>query len=168
MKVKINNNLASFVIASLLCLFSSENTFAQNNIQQIFDNSSPSSTSRSAVITPDNLLHGNNPTIYVENSRVINVTGDTSPKVLKLLDGNSNSILLESNNQYRTVEIITITINQLSDLNNRIDLNALNSFPSLRYVYVKSKFDCTDQQIQNFITNSSSVTTVFYKVLSQS
>src|SRR5690606_37788182 len=117
---------------------------------------------------PYQIFNRKNHSIYIENSRIINVTGETSPKVLKLLDGTSSSLLLDNNNLYRQVEVITITLNRASDLNNRLDLSRINGFPSLKYVYVKCLFECTDQQIRNFLLNRDSVTTVFYKVVNPS
>ncbi|GGG49891.1 hypothetical protein GCM10010976_21500 [Bizionia arctica] len=151
-----------------LTVFFSVNGFAQENIYQIFDENSGNSNLRSSVSIPNQLLHGKNPTIYIENSTIINVTGETSPKVLKLLDATSINMLQNNNNLYNGVEVITITLNRASDLINRLDVSRINGFSSLKYIYVKCLFDCSDQQINNFLLNADSVTTVFYKVVNQS
>lgn len=168
MRNKIKLTFSSFLMVCLLCIFYSANSFAQENIQRIYDDNSETSNLRSSANIPNQLLHGKNPTIYIENSRVINVTGDTSPKVLKLLDANSYNLLQDNNPLYNNVEVITITLSRISDLNNRLDLSRINGFSSLRYVYVKCLFDCSDQQISNFLLNAESVTTVFYKVVNPS
>lgn len=168
MKKTIERTFSNFLLVCMLSIFFSANLLAQENIQRIFDDNSENSNLRTSVTIPDQLLHGKNPTIYIENSRIINVTGETSPKVLKLLDGTSSGLLLDNNNLYSQVEVITITLNRASDLNNRLDLSRINGFPSLKYVYVKCLFECTDQQIRNFLLNTDSVTTVFYKVVNPS
>src|SRR5690554_4169483 len=168
MKKTIKRTFSNFLLVCMLSIFSSASLFAQENIQRIFDDNSENSNLRTSVDIPEQLLHGKNPTIYIENSRIINVSGETSPKVLKLLDGTSSSLLLDNNNMYGQVEVITITLNRASDLNNRLDFSSINGFPSLKYVYIKCLFECTDQQIRSFLLNADSVTTVFFKVVNPS
>lgn len=168
MKNRMNATLASLTMVCMLSILFSANGFAQNNIQRIFDDSSENSSMRSSVTIPNELLHGNNPTIYIQNSEIINVTGTESPTVLKLLDASSNSLLQANNRSYNSVQVITITLNQMSDLNNRLDLSRINGFTSLRYVYVKCLFECSDDQVRNYLMNADSVTTVFYKVVNPS
>ena len=110
MKKTIERTFSNFLLVCMLSIFFSANLLAQENIQRIFDDNSENSNLRTSVTIPDQLLHGKNPTIYIENSRIINVTGETSPKVLKLLDGTSSSLLLDNNNLYSQVEVITITL----------------------------------------------------------
>lgn len=168
MKKLTKRTFSNFLVVCALTFLFSNSSFAQGNIQRIFDDNSDSGNLRTSVNIPDELLHGHNPTIYIENSRVINVTGDESPKVLQLLDANSNLLLQGNNSLYNSVEVITITLGRISDLNNRLDLSRINGFTSLRYVYIKCLFDCTDQQINNYLLNADSVTTVFYKVVNPS
>jgi hypothetical protein len=151
-----------------MMIFFTSISYAQESIQRIYDENEQSINLRSSVNIPDELLHGKNPTIYIKDASIINVTGDESPKVLKLLDATSSNILRNANNQYNDVEVITITLNRISDLNLRFDLSSINGFNSLRYIYVKCMFDCTDQQIRDFLLNADSVTTIFYKVINQS
>ncbi|MCX7549418.1 hypothetical protein [Xanthomarina sp. F2636L] len=169
MRKIIKRTFSNFLMVCALSIFFSANSFAQENIQRIFDESSNNNSNlRISGSIPNELLHGKNPTIYIENSSILNITGDESPKVLKLLDASSYSLLQDNNRLYNNVEVITITLNRLSDLNNRLDLSTINGFSSLRYVYVKCMFDCSDQQIRSFLLNADSVTTVFYKVVTQS
>jgi hypothetical protein len=151
-----------------MMIFFTSISYAQESIQRIYDENEQSINLRSSVNIPDELLHGKNPTIYIKDASIINVTGDESPKVLKLLDATSSNILRNANNQYNDVEVITITLNRISDLNLRFDLSSINGFNSLRYIYIKCMFDCTDQQIRDFLLNADSVTTIFYKVINQS
>lgn len=164
MKNRLNPTLKKLLMVFTLSLFFCATGFAQNNIQKIFDDNS-NNRSRSSASIPDDLLHGKNPTIYIENSSIINVTGDESPKVLKFLDASSFNILENNNPLYGNVEVITITLNRLSDLNNNLDVSRISGFTSLRYIYVKCLFDCTDQQIRSFLLNADAITTVFYKVV---
>jgi hypothetical protein len=168
MRKIIKRKLSNFLLVSALAILFSANGFAQENIYQIFDENSGNSSLRSSVNVPNELLHGKNPTIYIENSSIINVTGDVSPIVLKLLDATSFSLLQDNNSLYNNVEVITITLNRASDLNNRLDVSSINGFRSLKYIYVKCLFECTDQQIRSFLLNADSVTTVFYKVVNPS
>ncbi|MCX7547990.1 hypothetical protein OS188_08490 [Xanthomarina sp. F1114] len=143
-------------------------SFAQERILRIYDDGNETRNLRSSIDIPDNLLHGLNPSVYIENARVINNTGGDSPKVIKLLDGNSVSAIEGANPQYNQVELITIILRRPSDLNTRFDLSRLNGFSSLKYIYIKSLFECTEQQINNYLLNAESVTTVFYKVVNPS
>jgi hypothetical protein len=168
MRKIIKRTLSNFLLVSALAILFSASGFAQENIYQIFDEDSGNRNLRTSINVPNELLHGKNPTIYIENSTIINVTGEASPKVLKLLDATSFNLLQDNNSLHNSVEVITITLNRVSDLSNRFDVSRINGFRSLRYIYVKCLFDCTDQQISSFLLNADSVTTVFYKVVNPS
>ncbi|HLV38586.1 hypothetical protein [Xanthomarina sp.] len=168
MKKITKRSFSNFLVLCAITFLFSSSSFAQGNIQRIFDDNSENRNSRTTGTIPDELLHGKNPTIYIENSIIINVTGDESPKVLQLLDGTSNLLLQDNNSLYSNVEVITIKLNRLSDLNSRLDLSHINGFSSLKYVYIQCLFECTDQQINNYLLNADSVTTVFYKVVNPS
>ncbi len=170
MNKRINNLALSLLIVVSCALLGSNEMMAQDNaVYRLYDSSTNTQQRNSSNNdVPDDLLHGKNPTIYIKNASVLNVTGEENPKVLKLLDISSSSQLQNENALYNDVEVITITLNRASDLNNRIDVNTLNGFNSLQYIYVKCLFECSEQQIRGFILNTDNITTIFYKVVNPS
>ncbi|MFD2551057.1 hypothetical protein ACFSQP_04435 [Bizionia sediminis] len=165
MKNRLNATLKIALAVFTLSLFFSASGFAQNNITRIYDDNYNGNTSRSSVSFPDGLLHGKNPTIYVEENRIINVTGDERPTVLKFLDANSFRVAETNNSLFREVKVITITLSRPSELNTRFDVSRINGFSSLQYIYVKCLFECSDAQIRNFLINANNIPTTFYKVV---
>lgn len=172
MKYNFNTLVMSLIMVLAFTLLSSNIVLAQeNSIYRLYDgetNTGSHQRASSNINVPENLLHGKNPTVYVKNSSIINVTGEESPKVLKLLDAASYNILENSNSIYSDVEVITITLERASDLNNRLDVYRLNGFNSLRYIYVKCLFECNERQISSFLLNAENITTIFYKVVNPS
>ncbi len=172
MKYNFNKLVVSLVLALTFTLLNSNSVLAQeNSIYRLYDgdnNSGSQQRASSNVNVPENLLHGKNPTIYIKNASILNVTGEESPKVLKLLDTASFNILQNSNALYNNVEVITITLERASDLNNRLDVSRLNGFNALRYIYVKCLFECNERQISGYLMNTENITTIFYKVVNPS
>lgn len=63
-----------------------------------------------------------------------------------------------------TIEIVTIYLNQSSDLNSPIDLSLLSSFPNLKYVYIMSTVETSAAAITQLVRNSNPSLGVFYKI----
>ena len=73
---------------------------------------------------------------------------------------NINSSTIERGN----IEMVTITINAASELNNFIDLSVFSSFPKLKYIYILSTVETTETVISNLVRNSNPSYGVFYKI----
>lgn len=104
-------------------------------------------------------------TAYISNNSVRNTYGEG--KVQKITFSDSKSFGLLNSNNYGDVELITVTLNNPSDLNNKLDLTSNNNLGKLKYVFIKCYFKCTTSQIENFITSDSNIR-VFYRTESPS
>lgn len=62
------------------------------------------------------------------------------------------------------IELVTIRINTLSELNSTIDLSVLSNFPSLKYIYFISGLNTTSETIASHIANYDSRYNIFYKI----
>jgi hypothetical protein len=102
-------------------------------------------------------------TIYVENNSLRKSNKNiTSASKLTFNDAKSFNILNQNNQDFSDVELITIVLNSESDLNNKINLTQANGFNSLKYVYIKCNFKCSEQQLKSFVTSDAAIR-VFYK-----
>ncbi len=63
-----------------------------------------------------------------------------------------------------SIEIVTISMNQISDLSNPIDLSVFSNFPNLKYIYIMSTVETSGNVISGLVRNSNSRFGVFYKV----
>ncbi len=63
-----------------------------------------------------------------------------------------------------SIEIVTISMNQTSDLSRPIDLSAFSNFPNLKYIYIMSTVETSGNVISGLIRNSNARFGVFYKV----
>ena len=70
-----------------------------------------------------------------------------------------NSIVLKQN-----IEIVTIRINNMNELNSTIDLNAFSNFTNLKYIYFISSLNTTSENIASHILNYDSRFNIFYKI----
>ena len=101
------------------------------------------------------------PSVYF-NSGVVKTYGD-KPKALftdiHSLNGISNASILKNN-----IEIVTIKINTLSDLNSFIDLSVFSTFKKLKYVYILSAVKVSEPKINSMVTNHQERLGVFYQI----
>lgn len=111
-----------------------------------------------------NLAYKLHPTSYAENKN-IKKSSNHYANVSKLTfnDAKSFEILNQSNSNFNDVELITIYLNTVQDLNNKIDLTDANGFSKLKYVFIKCSFKCTEAQIKQFINSDPNIR-VFYKI----
>ncbi|WP_338730774.1 hypothetical protein [Mangrovimonas cancribranchiae] len=168
------NTKVSTTCMLLLCAISFLTTSIivaqESSIYRVYDdNQSSNILSRSSETRdiPRELLNGLNSAIYVENSRVINTTGIGRAKVIKLLDSNSIHAINSINEVTNNVELLTISLQNMSNLSMSFNMDSLD-LPSLRYIYLKCDFDCSESQIRQFLVNLDPEVTIFYKVLKRS
>lgn len=62
------------------------------------------------------------------------------------------------------IEIVVIEIKNSSDLNAKIDLLKFSDFSKLKYIYILSSVNTTDQNIANMFLNYNNQYSVFYKI----
>jgi len=62
------------------------------------------------------------------------------------------------------IEIVTIKIENSTDLNKSIDLNSFSGFEKLKYVFIISKIETNPALINNLIKNDTSKYVLLYKI----
>jgi hypothetical protein len=63
-----------------------------------------------------------------------------------------------------TIEMVTITVSQNTDLSRPLDLSVFSNFPNLKYIYILSNVETSGTVISNLIQNSNPKIGVFYKI----
>jgi hypothetical protein len=109
----------------------------------------------------ENLLFGLQPSIYFFSGEV--KTYGEKPNTLytdaKSLQEIDNPGILKGN-----IEIVNLKIINTSET---IDLSKFSNYASLKYIYIVSKIDLTEQNIINMVRNYDEKYTVFYKTLKE-
>lgn len=100
-------------------------------------------------------------TVYISNNAVNHVYGEG--KIKKITFNDTQSFNLLGANPYNTVELITINVSQASDLKTVLNLNKINNLESLKYVFIICYFECSAEQIADFITPIPNIR-VFHKI----
>jgi hypothetical protein len=109
----------------------------------------------------ENLLEEVQPAIYFRNGE-IRLYGDNPTSLYT--DVASLQTLLSRITTNESVEIVTISLSQSSDLRNPIDLSLFSNFSNLKYIYIMSTVETSGNSISNLIRNNNSRFGVFYKV----
>jgi hypothetical protein len=130
----------------------------------------PSQTARTAAVSNVTLLNIQNVRELVYNAQpsvyyfggVVKVYGD-KPRNL-FTDINSLSSLNSSISLKNNIEIVTVTLDNPSQLNNSFNLSLLSEFKNLKYIYFVASFDVTNDNISNLIQGENDKYMVFYKV----
>ncbi len=168
----MNMTLTTVVmVCALLVVFTSSSFAQENPIYQLPDNTDSQSMSRTStrVTTyPEDLLYDLEPSVYIKNNQIIEVTEGQKPKVVKLKDTNSFNILSSDNDLFKRVEMITINIKSASDLMRPFNVDNIRGFGSLKYIYLKCESSVTESQIRNFIQQADSEISIFYKIFNRS
>ena len=108
-----------------------------------------------------NLLEEVQPAIYFRNGE-IRLYGENPTSLYT--DVASLQTLLSRITANESIEIVTISLSQSSDLRNPIDLSIFSNFPNLKYIYIMSTVETSGNSISNLIRNTNSRFGVFYKV----
>ncbi len=115
----------------------------------------------SNAIRLERLLGEVQPAVYFLSGEV-KTYGD-NPTALYTNSGSLNAIA-DAAVSKETIEIVTITLSQSTDLNRLLDLNVFSNFPNLKYIYILSNVETTGNVISNLIRNSNANFGVFYKI----
>ncbi len=173
MKNKPALTFYTFLLACIVSILSIGNATAQeNDIFELTDDEDLSKVKIKKYKEKNrgkfyNLTQKLHTTVYISNNNVNKVYGEGAIK--KITFGDSKSFGLLSNKKYDKVELITINIDKISDLNNKLDLTIDNKLTSLKYIFIRCDFKCTKQQIKKFVkANRNSNIRIFYKTESSS
>lgn len=170
----IMKNKITILLVVLLSILINTVSFSQTNTIHNLTESNTNSNARTASpansITsyPTHLLYDLQSSVYIEDNTIISVNGVTSPKVLKLKDTQSFEIIKNRNKLYKDVEMITINLKDVSDLSTAFDVDSIRGFNHLKYIYIKSDFNLTENQIIQFIINADPEISIFYKNIDRS
>lgn len=170
MKNKLTFTFCTFLLSLCITLLSSGKLCAQENgIYEIEKNNSISKETAKKNKGNDrddfyHLAYKLHPTSYAENKSIKKVNYN-SAKISKLTfnDANSFNVLNQNTSNFYDVELITVNLNSVEDLNNKLDLTEASGFNNLKYIFIKCAFKCTEAQIKQFINSDSNIR-VFYKV----
>jgi hypothetical protein len=109
----------------------------------------------------ENLVFGVQPSIYL-NSGSKKIYGDNPVKLftdISSLGGISSSVLSKD-----AIEIVVIKIKNTSELNSKIDLDIFSNFNNLKYIYIISSINTSEQNITNMFINYKNQYSIFYKI----
>ena len=110
----------------------------------------------------EKLANGLNPTVYIKKEG-IKAFGRKSP-VCAYLNTQDAGKLYGENPLFGSVELITIVLTEKEGLSASLDLSALQGFKQLKYILVRSDFECTPAQIQNMFTGANEGIRICYLV----
>lgn len=154
--MQINFKIITILVFTITALLGSNTAFSQdfkvigkeNNLAR---KSSTSKTTESSELNA--LVSQLLPTVYYLNG-TISSYGETSAVKLETDIQGINSIS-EISSKLGNVKLAKIFLNNQSDLNSKINVDSFESFQSLKYVYVISKFETSEAQISNMIINTN-------------
>ncbi len=109
----------------------------------------------------ENLVFGVQPSIYL-NSGNEKIYGDKPVKLFT--DISSLSKITSSNLATDAIEIVVVNIKNATDLNSKIDLAIFSNFTTLKYFYVLSSINASEQNIANMFLNYNNQYSIFYKI----
>jgi hypothetical protein len=110
----------------------------------------------------EHLLNDVQSAIYIHSNEV--KTYGVNPPVSLFANSSLLSTIQSQTIAKDAIEIVTITINQSSDLNRPIDLSVFSNFPNLKYIYILSNIETTGNVISTLIRNNTANFNVFYKI----
>jgi len=161
MKVNVNSYFSHKKVLVIFILFLAVFTSQAQQLQELGKMLS-AMNEKSEVGRIESLISDLQPTVYISNEEIKNF-GETAP-ICADLKASAVARLSETNPLYRSVELITIRIEQSTDLSASIDLFTLSGFTNLKYIQILCSITCTPTQIANMIKGNNSGIKVFYLV----
>ena len=157
------------IITSLLFLFFSGQLLAQSTPVKIMEfnsflnsvNENQKSSTNVEGKHIEDLIINSQSSVYLSEGQV-KTYGDNPSNLytdVASLAAIKNSSILKNN-----IEIVVIKINNKSNLNSRIDLSLFSDFSNLKYIYVSSGINVTEQEITKMIQNYTEKYSIFYKI----
>ena len=108
-----------------------------------------------------NLLEEVQPAIYFRSGE-IRLYGENPASLYT--DVASLQTILSRITANESIEIVTISLSQSSDLRNPIDLSIFSNFPNLKYIYIIATVETSGAAISASLRNRNARFGVFYKV----
>lgn len=144
-----------------------DRTVALTEINSLLSSNGTSTTARQTSSSGVNVSRLRDLITQVQSSTyfldgVVKTYGDVPTNLftdLASLRQVNNSITMKQN-----IEIATITINSVNELNSNIDLSAFSDFPSLKFIYFISYANTTSENIASHILNYDDRFNVIYKI----
>ena len=162
----------TLILSICIALFSINNSFSQeNNIYELKSHKAETSSSKIKSNKKENsnrdifnnLAYNLHPSIFIENGIEKTTYGNGLPIKLIFEDVNSLNILNLDNEKYNEVQMLTIKINSLSELNNYYDFSEKSELKKLQFIFIKSNIKCTPDKIRKFLKTNSN-TRVYYTI----
>ena len=75
-----------------------------------------------------------------------------------------NNFNLKKTENFNSLEIIIIKIEDLQDLNSEIDVYEFYNYLKLKYIYILSNIECTEKDIQGILKNNNSRFNILYSI----
>jgi hypothetical protein len=161
------NIYLSLIVLSVL-FFIPSNIFSQDyNIREFENQTANKQTTLKQNKTNNrdafyDLTFKMHPTYYFQNNELKNKYGKGVPLKLTFRDLKSVENLYDNTLNYSQVQLITIDLLNINDLNNIIDLTINNQpFQNLKYIFLRCNFNCNEQQINKFIKVNSDIRVFF-------
>ncbi len=126
---------------------------------------SDSKNNNSDPLRVEKLINDIQPSIYVS---LIDVKTDGENPTCLFTDVKSLSIVSFSDLSSNNIEIVTIRIDDITDLYSIIDLSIFSKFPKLKYIYILSAVKSTKDDILAIVKNNNPRYNVFYNILKTS
>jgi hypothetical protein len=109
------------------------------------------------------LIKNTQPSIYL-NSEGIKKYGDIPACLYSQSKFLVNYNRIKEGNDFNSLEIIIIKIEDLQDLNSKIDASLFFDFLKLKYIYILSTIECSEKELQKIIKNNNSRFTLLYSI----
>ena len=109
----------------------------------------------------ENLLKEVQPAIYFIHGEIRTYGGNPTSLYTDVSSFRELASRITAN---ESIEIVTISVSQISDLNSPLDFSAFSSFPNLKYIYIISTVETSGNVISGLIRNNNARFGVFYKV----
>jgi hypothetical protein len=126
---------------------------------KLIEKNFPSSFSNAQNV--EDLVYKLQSSVYF-NSGTIKTFGENPRNLytdIASLNGISNASLMKND-----IEIVIIKINNTNDLNSNIDLSLFSDFHKLKYIYIVSSVNTTEQNISKMFRNYDEQYSLFYKI----
>ena len=102
------------------------------------------------------------PTVYVSKGAIVKVSGEGAPVKMNFSDANTTTVLNSVNKLFSSIELVSIMLKNKNDINKAIDVSLLKGFDSLKYIYIKSYFECSESEIRSFLRGTPEGITIYY------
>jgi len=167
--MKKNATLSLYIfllIFSASLLFSNPLIAQEEGIYEITNNNTFKNVAKSKSISNTGrenfyeLAFKMHPTHYFKNSSLKSVYDSGDPVKLTFEDTKSFN-LLKNNAKLNEVELISIMLNNRNDVNDSIDLSGSMDLKKLKYVFIRCRFKCSENDLTKFIKADNNVR-IFY------